>query len=96
MGTLGTIEGEEVYRISGEGSEHPNKIKTPEAIPDEPGTMHLMANWLDCVRRRDRKGLYCPADAGYGHSVACIMAVDALASGRRMTFDPKRREVHPG
>jgi len=36
MGTLGTVEGEEVYRISGEGSEHPGKIKTAEAIADEP------------------------------------------------------------
>jgi hypothetical protein len=55
-----------------------------------------MANWLDCVRRRDRNGLYCPAAAGYGHSVACIMTVDALGSGRRMAFDPKRRKIHPG
>jgi len=94
MGTLGTVEGEEVYRISGEGSEHPRKIKNAEPLPDEPGTMHLMANWLDCVRRRDRKGLYCPAEAGYGHSVACIMTVDALRGGRRMAFDPKRREIH--
>jgi predicted dehydrogenase len=93
IGTLGTVEVENVWRISGEGSGLPNRIQTPGEIPDEPGTMHHMANWLDCVRRRDRAALYCPPIAGYGHSVACIMTVQALWTGRRHSFDPTRREI---
>ena len=55
-----------------------------------------MANWLDCVRRRAPQDLYCPAGAGYGHSVACIMTNDAMRSGRRMMFDPEKREIRAG
>ena len=55
-----------------------------------------MNNWLDAVRRRDPKGLYCPVEAGYGHSIACIMATDAYWSGKRMVFDPKTRVIQAG
>ena len=53
--------------------------------------------WIvDCIRRRDPEGIYCPAEAGYGHSVACIMSTDAYWSGRRMVFDPEAQEIRPG
>lgn len=93
LGTLGTADVEEGWRISGEGVDHPDRIKTEQPIPDDPTAVHHMANWLDSVRRRDAKSLYAPAEAGYGHSIACIMATDALWSGRRMTFDPKTRTI---
>ena len=71
-----------------------------EYIAGEPGAMpnHRfphMANWLDCVRRRDVDGISCPVEAGYGHSIACIMAVDSLWSGRKMIFDPDQRTITP-
>ena len=47
-----------------------------------------MVNWLDALRSRDAGGLYCPVEAGYGHSIACIMATDSYWSGKRMAFDP--------
>ena len=62
---------------------------------DEMGMAH-MTNWLDAVRRRDPKGLFCPVEAGYGHSIACIMATDAYWSGKRMVFDPKTRVIQAG
>jgi predicted dehydrogenase len=92
-GTLGTMEVENVWRVSGDGIKSPKALKEAREIPDEPGTLHHMANWLDAVRRRDASSLYCPAEAGYGHSIACIMATDSLWSGRRMVFDPARRTI---
>ena len=96
LGTLGTLEVENVWRVSGEGSEHPNAFGGEEEIPEKPGTLHHMANWLDAVRRRDPDALYAPVEAGYGHSVACIMATDALWSGRRKSFDPATRQIQDG
>ena len=96
MGTLGTLEVENVWHLSGKGSEHPNALAREEEIPEKPGTLHHMANWLDAVRRRDQNTLYAPVEAGYGHSIACIMATDALWSGRRKTFDPETKQIQDG
>lgn len=93
MGTHGTLEVEDVWRVSGKGSEHPKALASEEDITEKPGTMHHMANWLDAVRRRDHDALYAPVEAGYGHSIACIMATDALWSGRRKAFDPETRQI---
>jgi predicted dehydrogenase len=96
QGTRGTLEVENAWRISGDGVEGDQAIKEAEEIPEKPGTLHHMANWLDCVRRRAPQDLYCPAEAGYGHSIACIMTTDAMWSGRRMVFDPSRGEIREG
>jgi predicted dehydrogenase len=96
LGTKGTMEYEDKFRISGDGVKSPDALTTAEDIPDDPA-MHHMANWLDCVRRRDPKGCYAAADsAGYGHSIACIMTTDSLWAGRRMKFDPKNRTIQAG
>jgi predicted dehydrogenase len=93
QGTLGTVEVENVWRVSGDGSEHPNALKQAAEIPEKPGTLHHMANWLLAVRRNRPGDVYAPLDAGYGHSIACIMAVDSLWSGKKMTFDPNSRAI---
>ncbi|MFN0172352.1 MAG: Gfo/Idh/MocA family protein [Bryobacteraceae bacterium] len=95
LGTRGTMLFEDAFRVSGEGSKDPEALTAAEEIADDPA-VHHMANWLDCVRRRDPKGCYAPVDAGYGHSIACIMATDSLWAGRRMTFDPQRRTIQAG
>ncbi|NQT51104.1 Gfo/Idh/MocA family oxidoreductase [bacterium] len=53
-----------------------------------------MANWLECLRSRERPN----ADIQYGHqhAVATIMAAAALHQGRRMKYDPEKREMIPG
>ena len=95
-GTRGTLEAEKVWRLSGEGTNARDRIAEPREIAEAPETLPHMANWLDCVRRRDRQGLACPVEAGYGHSVACIMSTEALQEGRRMVFDPESRVIRPG
>jgi len=96
QGTNGTMLVENEWQISGDGSENSNTLQTTTEIPEKPGTKHHMANWLDCVRRRAPQDLYAPAEAGYGHSVACIMSVDSLWNGRRMRFDPATAEISEG
>ena len=106
-GTLGSFEGESFsnpdadWQFSGQGVNSEGKIQDRIVVPresvdmDEMGMAH-MTNWLDAVRRRDPKGLFCPVAAGYGHSIACIMATDAYWSGKRMVFDPKTRVIQAG
>ena len=95
LGTRGTLEVEDVWRLSGEGSKASDRIQTVQEIGEAPGTLDHMSNWLDCVRRRDSQSLYAAVEAGYGHSIACILSADALWSGRRMVFDPQQQVIRP-
>ena len=102
-GTLGSFEGESFtnrdadWGFNGAGVEAEGKVQekvvVPGGRPDD--SLHL-ANWLEALRTRDPKGLYCPVEAGYGHSIACIMATDAYWSGKRMAFDPEKRTIQAG
>jgi predicted dehydrogenase len=51
-------------------------------------------NWMECVR--SRKEPNAPVEAGYNHSVACIMTTAASHSGQKATFDAKTQEVMVG
>ena len=66
------------------------------AIAAAPGTTNHMNNWLDALRHREPKRLYCNVDAGYSHSIACIMSTDAYWSGRRMIYDKVKRTIQAG
>jgi len=96
LGRRGTLEVEDPWRISGDGIKSGERIREAQEIPDAPGVLHHMANWLDCVRRQDPRGIHCPAEAGYGHSVACIISTEALWSGQRTVFDSQRRTFRHG
>ena len=50
-----------------------------------------MANWLSAIRQRKPSAVYAPIEAGYGQSIACIMAIDSYWSGRRTTFDAAKQ-----
>jgi len=53
-----------------------------------------MRNWMECVR--SRKQTNAPVDAGYNHSVACIMVNAAIRTKETVTFDPAKQEVMAG
>jgi predicted dehydrogenase len=57
-------------------------------------TIAHMHNWLECLR--SRKEPNAPVEAGYQHSIACIMANAAARTGQRVTFDEKTQEVMAG
>ena len=84
------------WRFTGKGVKSDGKVADMVEVPDAPGEVSHMANWLDAVRQRDPKRLYCTVDHGYAHSIACIMSNDAYWAGRRMTFDPVKRTIQAG
>ncbi len=53
-----------------------------------------MRNWMECIR--SRKPTRAPVEAGYNHSVACIMANAAYRTGLPVVFDPAGRQVKAG
>ena len=53
-----------------------------------------MRNWLECLR--SRKATNAPVEAGYNHTIACVMANAAYRTGLRTTFDPGKQEVMAG
>ena len=53
-----------------------------------------MRNWMECVR--SRRTPHAPVDAGYDHSVACIMVNAAVRTGEKVVFDENNQEVIAG
>lgn len=51
-----------------------------------PGTNH-MANWMECIRSRDRRLLHAPVEIGYRSAVAAHMSNLAYRSKRRVTLE---------
>ncbi|MCX7824533.1 MAG: Gfo/Idh/MocA family oxidoreductase [Verrucomicrobiae bacterium] len=56
-------------------------IETPDHFLD----------WLQCMR--SGKTTRAPIEAGYQHSVACLMAVESYNTGRRTTYDAVARAI---
>ena len=84
------------WHFTGKGVDAKGKLGDMVDIPAAPGTTNHMNNWLDALRHQDSKRLYCSVDAGYSHSIACIMSTDSYWSGRRMTFDKVNRTIQAG
>lgn len=98
FGTRGTVDARnlssrETWTASGDGSQEPDKLTAAVDLP-RPETPHHMQNWMECIRSRRQP--VAPIEAGFAHSVAVIMADEAMMTGRRMTYDAARREVIPG
>ncbi|MCL4795555.1 MAG: Gfo/Idh/MocA family oxidoreductase [Bryobacteraceae bacterium] len=97
FGTLGTVDAarlspREKWVATGEGSGEPDKIAARIEI-DEPATVHHMQDFIESIRT-GRKPI-APIEAGYSHSVAVIAADRALREGRRLTYNPQKREIVP-
>jgi predicted dehydrogenase len=89
LGTKGTINAD-TLEISGEGSNMPDKVPSSRMVDKVPVDSH-MANFLSCIRTR--KTPRASVQAGFSHAVAGCMAAEALAKGRRITFDAARLEM---
>jgi predicted dehydrogenase len=48
-------------------------------------------NWMECIRSRKQPN--APVEAGYHHSIACIMTNAAVRTGGKATFDEKTQQV---
>ena len=51
----------------------------------------LMENWLECIRSGEKPN--ADVHAGYSHSLAAIMAHEAIDQGRKLRFDPVSRAI---
>jgi predicted dehydrogenase len=61
-----------------------NEVK-PVETPDH------FQNWLQCMRTG--KKTRAPIEAGYQHSIACLMAVESYKYGRRTTYNHATRTI---
>jgi predicted dehydrogenase len=90
-GRYGTLDLEKgTYSGAGGDGGHPVEEGKLASVPNE----NHMVNWLDSIRSRQRPSgdiLF-----GHQHSVATIMAADALHTGQRMRYDAEQRRMYPG
>jgi predicted dehydrogenase len=96
IGTRGVMDAtrwNSPWILSGEGSPEPDHIAPGAQMPGAE-SIHHMKNWFECLRSRKQPA--APIDAGYGHSVACILADEAFVRGRRMVFHPATRSIREG
>jgi predicted dehydrogenase len=64
----------------------PGDNKLPPTGIDDLSLEH-MGNWFDCMRSRQQP--HATVNAGFAHSVACMMAAEAYWSGRKIYWDAK-------
>jgi predicted dehydrogenase len=57
-------------------------------------TSNHVRNFMECVRSRKKPN--APVEAGYYHSIACIMTNASVRTGEKATFDEKKQEVIAG
>jgi predicted dehydrogenase len=50
-------------------------------------TLGHMANWFECMRSRQQP--HATVEAGFAHSVACMMAAESYWAGKKMFWDSK-------
>jgi predicted dehydrogenase len=64
----------------------PGETGIPPMGMDDLSLEH-MGNWFDCIR--SRKEPHASVNAGFAHSVACMMAAASYWNGRKMFWDAK-------
>ena len=68
---------------------YPEKMNRPtgEVLTGQSAGCDHMANWMDCIRSRNKHLLNAPVEVGYRSAVAAHMANLAYRLKRRITFD---------
>ncbi len=90
FGIKGMLDAE-ANRVSGDGSRDPDRVMQPYTLPLPPQVESHMANFLRCMRTRATPR--ASVEAGYSHAVATCMAAVSLQTGRRVGYDPAKREL---
>lgn len=92
-GTQGTIDLTGKPIVSREGATPGNAFDAAPEVASLPCPDHFL-NWFQCLRSREQP--VAPFEAGYQHSVACVMADQAMLTGRRHIYDVERDDIRPG
>ncbi|UCG59776.1 MAG: Gfo/Idh/MocA family oxidoreductase [Phycisphaerales bacterium] len=82
-----------VLTAEGANSKKKGPIRGKNPVKEVLRPDHFL-DWLQCLRTR--KTPNASIEAGYQHAVACIMAMRAFDSGRRMTYNHQTREIREG
>ncbi len=77
--------------LTPEGAVRKNNVVPGEKPVAEVKRPDHFLDWLICLR--SRRQTIAPIEAGYQHSVACLMAVQSYDTGRRMTYDAAKRKI---
>jgi predicted dehydrogenase len=96
FGTRGVMDAtrwSESFKLVGAGVESEDRLAADAKIPEAESTPHML-NFLECIRTRREPN--APIEAGYKHSVAVIMADESLMRGRRIVYDPQKRQIREG
>lgn len=72
------------------GLKRDGSIRGVNEVKPVEGPDHFQ-DWLQCLRTG--RTTRAPVEAGYLHSVTCLMAVESFRSGRRTTYDHKKRAI---
>ena len=92
-GSEGTLDLSGKPVVAGEGAFGKSRIKSEMPIEPVECPDHFL-DWLQCLRTRRQP--IAPLEAGYQHSIACIMADQAMQTGRRQVYDPNKGEIYAG
>lgn len=92
-GTEGVLDFSGRPTLSGRGAHGKTQLEQDVAIEPIECPDHFL-NWLQCLRSREQP--VASIEAGYQHSVACIMADRALQTGRRQVYDPQSATISDG
>ena len=79
---------EEAY-VDDRGRNRTRGLSEPIEASEE--GVHHMKNWMDCIRSRQKPN--ADIEAGYSHSVALCMVIEALHTGKRVRFNPHSHEI---
>ena len=60
----------------------------------DPETTANLRNWMESVRTRQKPN--ADIEAGYNHSIALVMTIAAMQTGKKVTFDDRKQEVVTG
>jgi predicted dehydrogenase len=75
-------------RVSGEGSEHPEKIQTDMTLPEISQKDH-MENWLNCIQTREQPN--ANMEQGYKQGITVLLAETARLEERKMVYSHKEK-----
>ncbi len=93
QGVLDMVDWNAPFLTAEGGPKRDGQIRGKNPVKEVAIADHFL-NWLQCIR--SRKEPIAPIDAGYQHAVACIMAMRSFDTGRRMIYDPAKREIQDG
>jgi predicted dehydrogenase len=93
VGTLDMVNWQLPILTAEGGFKNKGAIRGKTPVEEVPMPDHIL-DWLQCLR--SRKTCKAPIEAGYQHTVACLMAVQSYDKGKRMIYDPEKREIREG